>query len=783
MNSKEVFCLFQSISVGKAEGKQYFPYKPLLLLYALSRCYSNTDRLHRFSDINYELNKISDKVLFDSDYKNFHYAFGRLVNDNIWEIKNDDNLTLSNSGDLKKSELLSQNIQGGLKIEVFQTLKSDKNLILSIANYLLNKYFSIEQRPLLLNALGLPISDIETYSNNISDMRPIYDNNKLMDEIKAGERSMSERQNGYIAYLNSLHNITANSANALAESQALNSYFTEIYQPFPLVEDVYQALSENKGRVIVLTGHAGDGKSTVALDIFKRLKQLPEDKPLSSALSEREEINLPNGKVTIVKDMSELTTQQRLDWLTQGFTEPGSWLFVSNTGPLINSLADYVTQTGGLTDIESDILACLDRPYENGNLAQHAVLGFDKELVILNMTRLDNVELGAEVLTKMVKHSAWDQCYGCNIESRCPLHLNRNVLHSISETLEERVRWIYQRLTSYEQRLTLRQMVAHLALSLTGGMDCKEAHVLVKKTGEAQTTNNEALDHILFSEVFFGFRCGKPWKDAGSLRAITLTRRTVFGGPIAVDFERQLLGSGAIVGMELPDTLKGTQQRWHKRAAEATGIRWRFALRRMLYFFGQNSSPVTPQSEKFLSTFLQSPKLRDFNRWQNEGGLTLDNSEKRALLKRCLKVLLEIFSGFSAGQFENDEALYLTLRRPDRSVVQPTQLIVAKLDSRDFALRYDAARRVPKLVYKNGLAELSLSLPLLDYIHSRSLGQLGNELAPIHLAQLEWFRAELLDREHTFSDGEIGLLSSGIEGKVEIHRFVIDEQKQVLEKN
>ncbi|MBU2569721.1 MAG: hypothetical protein KJ725_06720 [Gammaproteobacteria bacterium] len=772
---------FENIRVYNESREPSF-HKPVMLLLALSYCYKSNERMINFSLFDKDFKKIYLLLQLKGNYENSYYPFGKLENDGLWEVESSRNLRRTSIGHLHKKELLEKNISGGFTLDVYKALKSDKDLILTIANYLANKYFSIEQRPLLSEALDLPISDVEIHSANVSDIKPVYDNNKFMDAIKVGESYMSERQNGYIAYLNSLHNITANSANALAESQALNSYFTEIYQPFPLVEDVYQALSENKGRVIVLTGHAGDGKSTVALDIFKRLKQLPEDKPLSSALSEREEINLPNGKVTIVKDMSELTTQQRLDWLTQGLTELGSWLFVSNTGPLINSLADYVTQTGGRTDIESDILACLDRPYENGNLAQHAVLGFDKELVILNMTRLDNVEIGAEVLTKMVKHSAWDQCYGCNIESHCPLHLNRNVLHSISETVEERVRWIYQRLTSYEQRLTLRQMVAHLALSLTGGMDCKEAHVLVKKTGEAQTTNNEALDHILFSEVFFGFRCGKPWKDAGSLRAITLTRRTVFGGPISVDFERQLLGSGAIVGMELPETIKGTQQRWHKRAAEATGIRYRFALRRMLYFFGQNSSPVTPQSEMFLSTFLQSPTLRDFNRWQNEGGLTLDNSEKRALLKRCLKVLLEIFSGFSSGQFESDDALYLTLRRPDRVVVQPTQLIVAKLDSQDFALRYDAARRVPKLVYKNGLAELSLSLPLLDYIHSRSLGQLGNELAPIHLAQLEWFRAELLDNTHTFPAGEIGLLRSGIDGKVKMHRFVIDEQKQELEK-
>lgn len=781
MNSDEVFELFRSISVRKV-GEIYSPYKPLLLLYALSQCYSSKDRLYAYSEIDNVLNKIANRFFVNFDYRNFHYAFGRLQNDKIWEIVSNDALKLSDSGDLLKSELLDKNISGGFKEEIYQALRIDSNLILSIVNYLLTKYFPGQIHSQLLSVFEFSMKDADIYFEKIGEIKPTYKNKKIMDAINSGENHMIERQNGYIAYLNSLHNVSASGANALAESQALNSYFTEIYQPFPLVDELYQTLTERTERVVVLTGHAGDGKSTVALDVLKQLRNLSPEKPLDDALKEREDINHSNGKVAIVKDMSELTEEQRLEWLEQGFTEPGSWLIVSNTGPLIHSLANYVKKIGGRVDIESDILECLDRPYENGNLAQHVVPGFSKELVVINMTRLDNVSLGSRVLSKMVNHSAWDQCLGCEVEVNCPLRLNRNALLAITETIEERVRWVYRRLTSYEQRLTLRQMVAHLSLSLTGGLSCSDAHNLVKNTNETHKTEHESLDLILFSEAFFGYRCGEPWAVAESLRAVSLIKRSVFGGPNAVDFERQLLVTGSIDGMHVPDSLNGIKQRWRKRAVDAAGVRWRFALRRMLYFFGQQSMPTTLHSDEFLSSFLQSPKLRDFNRWQNEGGLTLGSSEKRALLKRCLQVLLEIYSGFSAGQFESDDSLYLTLRRPDHLVIQPTQLIVAKLNNQDFSLGYDTLRLLPKLVYRNGLAELPLTLPLLDYIHYRSIGQLGNELAPIHLAQLEWFRAELQNNSSTIPAGEIGLLRSGIDGKVTMHRFVIDEQKQELEK-
>jgi hypothetical protein len=310
MNSGEIFDIFRSISVRQV-GERYSPYKPLLLLYALSQCYLGKDRLYSYSEIDHALNKVVDRLFVNFDYRNFHYAFGRLKNDNIWEISSNDSLKFSSSGDLLKSELLDKNISGGFTEEIYQALKEDKDLILFIVNYILTKYFSDQIHSQLLSHFSFSIKDAEIHPKNIYEIKPTYKNKKFMDAINSGENHMAERQNGYIAYLNSLHNVSANGANALAESQALNIYFTEIYQPFPLVEDLYKSLTERKERVVILTGHAGDGKSTVALDVLKRLRQLPADKPLDYALNEREETIHANGRVTIVKDMSELTDRKQ----------------------------------------------------------------------------------------------------------------------------------------------------------------------------------------------------------------------------------------------------------------------------------------------------------------------------------------------------------------------------------------------------------------------------------------------------------------------------------------
>ncbi|MCC8991011.1 MAG: hypothetical protein LM514_00045 [Streptococcus sp.] len=694
-------------------------------------------------------------------YENFHKEHGRT---HTWS----------------QGELISRKIKGGFTEEIYQKLINDKSLIMKIVDRILGKFFPKEQHNELCAAIGLPSQE-----NNVNDFRNVYQSESLITFVSQENGSAVMQGNNFIAYLNSLHNLDAGGANALAESQALNHYFSEIYEPFPLIDDIVQALTSDKDCVVIITGHAGDGKSTVSLDTIKKLRRLDPQQPLKQPLKERELIEWKSvhGQklISIVKDMSELTADTRLQWINQAFDfhEKGSWLIISNTGPLLDTLEKYTKPTGNM---ESEILECLDQTYARGDLDPHT-LQFSKPLIILNMARLDNVGLGARLLTRLINHSAWQQCVGCSAELACPLQLNRRALQATGAIAETRVRWIYQRLTAYEQRLTMRQMIAHLALSLTGGMSCDQAKQQASGSAEKSI---DGLENILFSESFFGYRRGKSWPAAQNLRAVALIHRLVFGGPIAVDFERQLSLSEGMGWAHLPETLVGVNQRWRSLSRESAGVRWRFAQRRMAYLFGQAVTGSEALAHTFLDSFLQSPRLRDFDQWQQDQGFqTFNSGEQRRFCKTCLRVLLEVFSGFSAGQFQvNQDRLYLTLRRPDREIVQPTQLVIATLPFSEFELHYDPVRRLPQLYFRPGKIALRLPLPLLDYIQRRHLGELGSELARIHLAQLEWFRAELLRVTSSVnqSPGEIVLLRAGIDGQVYLHRYLLDEQKQRLER-
>lgn len=737
-----------------------------------------------FSVVDSALNRLFDEFYpAASERANTHYPFGRLESDGIWELEQSATLKRTSVGHLFKSELIDKNIRAGLSLEVYQALSADKKRLINIASQLLHRYFPENQHAALRAAVGLP-SSVE----GIRDIWAEYHGSTVClpqptPNYPPKEPILTTQNNGFIAYLNSLHSLGAGGANALAEAQALSHYFADLYTPFPVVTEIVEALRDSQHKLVVLTGHAGDGKSTVALDVLKHLRNLTSNEPLKQALQEREVIHTQNGPVTIVKDMSELSAETRLQWLGEAFNQPGSWLVISNTGPLLNSLCDFAKPWMATSDIENRLLELMGASYVGGELTSHTLTGLPKDLVILNLTRLDNVELGTRVLTKMLNHPAWADCANCPAETACPLRLNREALQSLGAVLEERVRWVYQRLTHYEQRLTLRQMVAHLALSLTGGMDCKEAQAQVENsTAEGAEKGVDGLAKILFSEIFFGYRNGKVWEKAEGLRAVALARRLVAGAPVAVDYERQIVGREGVDWAEPPEALKALWQRWRKDAANRNGVDRRFAVRRMLYVFGQPMTTATA-ANTFFDTFLRSPRLRDFDRWQREGQLTLGTADQKKLRNACLRVLLECYSGFSASQFDAQDRLYLTLRRTDRAVAQPTQWVVATLPFDDFELYFDPNSRLPLLRYRPRCdVVLKLELPLLDYIQARNAGELGGELARIHWAQLDTFRAELLNAQQKPSDEEeITLLRVGIDGRIHSHRYVLDSEQNTLE--
>lgn len=593
--------------------------------------------------------------------------------------------------------------------------------------------------------------------------------------VNSFDISLSEK---FVNYLNSIHNISANNNNALAESQSVSEFFGSIYVPFPIADEIYDLLTTHvTAPIIILTGHAGDGKSTIALDVLKRLRQIPSSSPLPSPPQEREIAFFKSRQITIVKDMSELSVAERYEIFSESLADDSSaWLIVSNTGPLLGTFTKYYEGVGAdvveQQAIENKLLEVLDRPIV-GHISNesHGIDKLNKTVIAVNLTKLDNVEIATQILQKIVTHPAWMSCNSCLISDKCHISLNINTLTSVSDIVMDRIRWIYRRLTAYEQRMTLRQMSAHIAYSLTAGLNCEEMRSRLKiLTSESDIRNQVAK--FSFGEVFFGLSGMVTSSRENSIYVIQLLKKLRFGTQTSPQIERSIVEGKLLEWAVLPSVLKPVYEVFLNQSRKAENIAARCSQRKLLYLFADINVMTFPPANSFLSQFLQSSKVIELDEWRHKEALTLTKPQRRELTKNTLNVLLEEYSGNSAGQYDTTNYLYITLRRSDRQVFQATQLVLAKFDFKNFDIVYDEVNKLPKLVHRPQGTDsgLLLTLPLLDYIIKRGQGDLEDGLDPIYLNQLEYFRSQLLT-DYEDDSNVINLLRVGIDGKVDSYSY------------
>lgn len=592
----------------------------------------------------------------------------------------------------------------------------------------------------------------------------------------------------FVDYLNSLHNANPANVNALAESQAVSTYFGEIYIPFPFTSEISTFLSEHDDKVIILTGHAGDGKSTIALEVLKNLRGIPVNEPLSSPPDEHEIIKVNSHEVHIIKDMSELSSKGRLEIISNSIEDKnGSWLIVSNTGPLLSAFSNYVEISRDLDiskhEIESKILALLDMPGMRDIGNSHKLDILPKPVLILNLSKFDNVDIVTDVLQKLVMNPHWEKCDGCPAQKKCHILANIKALNSFDAAARQRVGWVYRKAVDYEKRMSMRVMISHLAFSITSGYRCPE----VRTRTYAISNELEVAEWIgdkLFSEVFFGMRFDIPASELDSFYCVDLIRRLQLGEIFTPDIDRSILQDQFQDWATIPDHLTQVVNRWIKLGQNKHAIGIRNALKRLLFIFAKVDHKISSFGKTFLDQFISSENLIDLEMWRSSGRIMASNVEKRRLVRQTLSVLLEEYSGFSATQFSNLEKLYITMHRTDHSLFQPTQIVLASFLENDFELIFDTARKMLKLTHKSQGANngLLLTLPLLDYITRRSKGILERGLSPIFLAQLDYFRAQLLQIYRSQDrDNVITLLRSEINGKVKPLNIELSEGNTKLE--
>jgi serine/threonine protein kinase len=562
------------------------------------------------------------------------------------------------------------------------------------------------------------------------------------EEKEDGKPVESGLHNEFVTYLNTLSNVSAGNENATAESQVSNEYFKRIAVGSSLTEYIFEILMSEK-RNVILTGNAGDGKTTIATQIRQKLRNDPKALPAIEVLTEE--------KLVIVKDMSELDVQKRVDILSQSISDiENSYLIVSNTGTLLDSFNEL--NKHGFEVDQNTVLKALSSEKPEKIL--------DDSYELINIGSINSIATACEVFKRMIAEDHWKKCSSCHLSNDCPMHFNLSLLQSKEDIVVNRIALIYRRLFEYNVRLTMRQMVGHLAYAITGGLTCAEIQAM------SMIEINKSFSKFLFFNLFFGDDGAELSSIAMQLLPVRQVQKAGFGAFIDPLYEREAWTRSDLKVFRQENLSEDNIEKL-SYLFKYNNSHSRRQVRRMLYFFG---SLEGQKGLQFIAVFLRSPMLKKYIEF-TQTTKKLPSSEERRYRFRILQVLQEFITGIRLpeGKWEKQaDYLYITLNRAGFG--SGTQMVLADFRLSEFELRvktkYQVAhekRNILTLVYKsNKNVFLELDLPFLDYVARRYEGEIAEELSSYYSDRLNKFKVRLLNTANNdVDDSRLSLLSFG----------------------
>lgn len=311
----------------------------------------------------------------------------------------------------------------------------------------------------------------------------------------------------YIKYLQSMNNANSSNDNAIAESQFTNPFYEKIRVQSNLGDFLINKIKA-KPTFILLTGHAGDGKTSLLHQILRQFNGIQSGVPLEE--EDIVETSFNNKKIHYVKDMSELISEKQVESIKRGLkvvSEEGSSIVVSNTGTLIDAFKKYFEESNfDLSEIEMDILKLMDEnSFEEGYIGDISVL-------VINLALIDNTGIVSNLIDNILNEELWEGSDTCNLKEVCPIHNNYRTLKNNQEKFKEFAMNYYRWLAENDKRLTIRQILSHLSFAITGNLQCHKINVI---------NQQRILFDYHVSNLFFGCVGIEVNNDARKIKSIT----------------------------------------------------------------------------------------------------------------------------------------------------------------------------------------------------------------------------------------------------------------------
>lgn len=652
------------------------------------------------------------------------YPFYHLSNDKIWNLKIKDsekevyNYYLKKSNPRFTKKRLKDFVEFAYLDSNFDKALRENNIRTKIIEWLENK-----------------ISKISYLSNIEKDEG---------EEINYKSFNDKSKGNPFVNYLNLLHNRDASSQN-LAESLVTNYFSGKIQVSHPLINTIEKIFQSESRRHIILTGHAGDGKTTIAVELFKKIKNIRLEEPLQENLERREDLKFNNKEITIIKDLSEWTVGERIKLVAEMINNNNKqFLLISNSGTLIDAFCMYEETYGNKNKvvIESDILShlnsCTPEEWEYENNSS----------IVINLSMICNLDLAERIFRRMIDPKHWDICESSECHELCPIYQNLKLIWNNKKIAIERIFLVYRKMYEYGNRFTLRQLTAHLAYLITSGLNYQDVQKIMENASELSTAE------FMFFNRFFGDDGNKIDQAAQQLKTIREIRKEEFGIQVCPVWERR-------IWMKREDTdylpnIKGLDNdfaRLHINAIKSdtkNSYKAREQIRRIMFFLNNFSEE---DQGKYIKTYLNSPMILKLISWHKQTDDELSYEDKQLLKESIFHVLQEYFAGIRLPEgVSPSDNLYITINRGSEGIRQSAQVVLAYFQKkRDFILRLEEEvdglggfRRNLVFIFKTVQHKIRFDLPMLDYIIMRNVGKISQRLKSAYVDRLENFKGKLL---------------------------------------
>ena len=541
-----------------------------------------------------------------------------------------------------------------------------------------------------------------------------------MNEVLTNIKVLDEQNNQFVSYLNTLHNYNAMNSNAFTENNISNDFYKQISVHNPISNQIYEVLKNDKPHIIILTGHAGDGKTGIMAQVLALVLKHPIEK-----LEICKVYDLCNGnKCAFIKDFSEYTAKERLELMTRFFCNrsPDTFVFmVANTGPLINTFRELFHDKDKESASSELIDAINSAEFEKVNIKNFAIR-------VINLSNVDNSQFAEDLIHKIAKNETWSTCGVCKKKECCHIYNNIRIIQNNISSVANYLKYHYFYLAQYGHRQTVRNISEQVAFMITGARSCCNIGI----------TDKTIFYKFLFCNLFWGI-FGLQDIPYEHVPSIVKTRKYPhYKKKLSVD--EILFISKDYSSVFEPDVIEVigmAEKKIRKYDAGSKRLRdncWVYMLRRIYMFLAKNPNYNQIFSPLFIPYYEAT-----------HDAISLDRKSEnwKRLFRDLICIALSMIFTGNTKLYSDTKKIFITQNR-SIGLVPTVSLVIGSISTEKFNIELKRSHnyvnsKQHKLVLKleNIIMSDNLTLPLLDYFNDVKSGIISTNIDPQLTHELE----------------------------------------------